>query len=378
MSPEVQDHLQARLPSITDPTTQSEAHRWDNPSALNRLLLSLIDDPRDVPFARLIFFSTLTTVPWALALYVPGVFSWWLAFAYLAFNGAMHAPRIVLMLHNLVHGRIFKKEYDLLNKWVVWGLGPFFGETPEAYYVHHVGMHHAENNLPRDLSTTLRYRRDSFAGWLHYYANFLFTGDVRLPRYCYRKGRPQLAHRFMRGEYTYYVVALAALFVNWRAAVVTFWGPLVFVRFLMMAGNWGQHAFVDPNRPNNSHLNSITCINTGYNQQCFNDGYHASHHLKPGLHWLELPNHFQQNIRRFAEEDAFVVEGMDFFMVWLLLMLGQHKVIARHYVDIRHMVLGEPRRTEADILALMETRLKPFKVSGDTVFLPDGTAMDRP
>ena len=52
---------------------------------------------------------------------------------------------------------------------------------------------------------------------------------------------------------------------NWRAALVAFVVPWFTIRFLMMVGNWGQHAFIDARRPGDSYVNAITCINSGYN-----------------------------------------------------------------------------------------------------------------
>ncbi|MEX3640548.1 hypothetical protein AB3X90_40925, partial [Paraburkholderia sp. BR14427] len=36
----------------------------------------------------------------------------------------------------------------------------------------HMGMHHIDDNLPRDLSSTMRFQRDSVIGFLHYYLRF--------------------------------------------------------------------------------------------------------------------------------------------------------------------------------------------------------------
>jgi hypothetical protein len=84
-------------------------------------------------------------------------------------------------------------------------------------------------------------------------------------------------------------------------------------------GNWGQHAFIDPSRPGDSYVNSITCINSPYNQRCFNDGYHIGHHVKQNRHWTELPKDFLDNQARYLKEGCIVFEGIDFFMVSVLL-----------------------------------------------------------
>jgi len=52
-------------------------------------------------------------------------------------------------------------------------IGPFFGETPESYFAHHLGMHHAEDNMPSDLSSTMKYQRDSFGDFMKYYSDFI-------------------------------------------------------------------------------------------------------------------------------------------------------------------------------------------------------------
>lgn len=92
---------------------------------------------------------------------------------------------------------------------------------------------------------------------------------------------------------------------------------------MMMAGNWGQHAFINVDHVNNGIANAITCINSGYNRRCFNDGYHIGHHLKANRHWSELPGDFIANRERYAKEGAIVFEGIDFFFVSLLLWLGR-------------------------------------------------------
>ena len=92
----------------------------------------------------------------------------------------------------------------------------------------------------------------------------------------------------------------------------------------MMAGNWGQHAFIDPADPANNYTNSVSCINAVYNQKCFNDGYHIGHHVKPHLHWTEMPVDFEKNINKYTEHQSLVFEKIDHFAVWFLLMVNRY------------------------------------------------------
>src|SRR5262245_2533394 len=72
-----------------------------------------------------------------------------------------------------------------------------------------MGMHHREEHLPDDLSSTMRFTRSRITHWLRYYLRFLIIG---LP------------------ELTWYV-------------------PLVLIRTLMMMGNCTQHSFISQKHP---------------------------------------------------------------------------------------------------------------------------------
>jgi fatty acid desaturase len=222
-----------------------------------------------------------------------------------------------------------------------------------------MGMHHPENNLPNDLSSTMKYQRDSFAHWLMYYLDFITLGLARLVDYHSRKHNAKLMARTVLGELSFLAVAFGLCSINWRASFVVFLLPLVVVRALMMAGNWGQHAFVDADDPSNAYKNSITCINSRYNRRAFNDGYHIHHHVKARTHWTELPAEFRDNIETYGREDAIVFEGIDFFMVWLFLMLGQWKTLAKHFVRLP----GAPERTEAEVIAFLQSRVRRIDVA---------------
>jgi fatty acid desaturase len=319
---------------------------------LDALLDRLLCDRRDAPLLGVIVGMTLTLVPSALLLYAPGEFSWGLAVAYLAALFGVFFDKYILMLHAIRHRRLFRPGLEL-DVWVDWVLGPLAGQSPWTYHAHHLGMHHVEDNLWADTSSTLAFQRDSARDFLRYWGRFLVAGVADLVRYLDAERRPKLARRALVGELTYLVAVGALLWVDWRATLVVFVAPLAFARFAMMAGNWAQHAFVDPSDPGNAYKNSITSINTRYNRRCFNDGYHIGHHLKPSRHWSELPDELRENLATYRDQGALVFEGLDFFQVWALLMVKDHDTLARHVVH-----LGEPR-PHADTVALLRSRLVP-------------------
>jgi fatty acid desaturase len=333
---------------LQDPTYRPS----DTPAIVERIAARFIHDRRDLPFLRLMAVLTATVVPTGIAVFLPGRFRWWIAGLHVALVVYFLGP-FVLMLHNTSHRRLFRQSWSWMNYYIPWVLGPFFGETPEAYFTHHVGMHHPENNLDEDISSTIPYRRDSALDFARYLLRFYLSGLIELTLYFARKGRRSLLVRTIVGELSFYAAVGALLFVDWRATLVVFVLPLVVARFAMMAGNWGQHAFIDEASPENNYRNSITCINSSYNRRCYNDGYHIGHHLKATRHWTEMPDELRQNVGTYAAEGAIVFSGIDFFGVWACLMLRRYDALVRRFVE-----LGATRRSPGEIEALLRSRTR--------------------
>ncbi len=306
---------------------------------------------------------TVTLLPPAIYLLIPGNFSWGLWAVYFVFMLVVHASPYILMLHCTSHRKLFKKPYAVLNYWIPVVLGPLVGEPSPTYYLHHVGMHHPENNMEDDRSSTLRYQRDSFLGFLQYFFTFLLTDPVNVPRYFARKGRVDQMRSFMVGEYGFYVLVLTLGLVggDFRGPLMVLVVPVVLIRALMMAGNWGQHAFIDARDPGNSYKNSITCINSAYNRRCFNDGYHISHHVKPGMHWSEHPDELKKNLQKYIDAGSIVFEGIDFGVVWFYLMLKRYDLLAKRYVDI-----ADSGMTQQEIAEFLRSRTRPVLVASES------------
>lgn len=337
--------------TITDPT--------DDPDRESGFWLKtfgpMLKESRDLPFVRLSLLLAGIFWPLAIALFIPGVFRWFLAPVYWALYLFFLGP-FVLMLHNTSHRTLFNKDHAYLNRFIPWLVGPFLGQSPETYFVHHMGIHHREGNLPNDLSSTMKYQRDSFIDFLKYYLTFLFLGDAQVVGYLRKRNRKKLVRRFLVGEFTHLALIGVLLALNWRATLVVFVVPLVTTRFLLMAGNWAQHAFVDPDDPTNDWKTVITFINSGYNHRCFNDGYHLGHHLKASRHWLEMPADFAAHTQRVIDEESLVFRKLDYFVIFLLLMFKQHRFLARYAVWLD----PDGGKSIDETVALFHKRLRKF------------------
>lgn len=319
-----------------------------------RLVVPLLNDERDATFVGLMC-SCLLVASCGVALFFVDRWLWYLAPIYVLLVGLL-IDRFTLMLHCTSHRPLFKPKFHGLNLVIPWLLGPFFGQTPETYFAHHLGMHHPEANLDDDLSSTQRFQRDKFGHFLRYLGRFLGLILLELSRYLVRRKRVKLLRRVFLGEAVYWSALIGLSLLRPGAVLVVLVVPLLAIRTLMMVGNWGQHAFVCDKEPENPYRSSITCINSRYNRRCFNDGYHIGHHLNARAHFTEYPVEFAKNLDRYGQNDSVVFQGLDFFEVWLLLMLGRWSSLAHAFVQLP----SAPARNHDEIVAFLKARVRPL------------------
>lgn len=342
------------LPVITDPVFVRPARY----NALERWFLHRIRDERDLPFLYLILKVLFGMIPLAILLYMPFINGWvWAAIAvvYLYLNNVAYKGPFGLMMHCSTHRPLFKAEYGWMNRIIPWFMAPFFGQSPETYRAHHIGMHHAEGNLEEDRSSTMHYQRDKASEFIRYYLTFLFTGIPTLMMYLASKDRNKLMMGAILGEALFVLFCVAMCFVDWKATLVVFMLPLLIFRLIAMVGNWVQHTFIDPLEPGNDYRNSITCINVKFNKRCWNDGYHISHHIHPTLHWTEHPVFFQENLAEFGRNKAVIFNELDYGAVFFLLLRDRYDVLAEHFVDV-----GNNFSTDEEVIAFLRSRTARF------------------
>lgn len=327
-------------------------------SALDSFFIQFINDKRDLPFIYLCLQISFTMIP-AFVILFTSLLSGWIWWAttvvYLLVLLLYFMPSFTLMLHNTSHNEFFKKEYGFMNYYIPWVIGLLFGQSPKTYYGHHIGMHHSENNLPIDDSSTMKYQRDSFIDFMKYYWTFIFVGIINLVKYFTFRKMPSYRRMVIKGEAFYFLLMFALSFISVKAVLMLMFLPLMIIRFAMMAGNWGQHAFVDRRTPGSSFRNTITCINSPYNHKCFNDGYHIGHHLYPKQHWTDMPANFEEDIPLYVENRCIVFQKLDFFMVWVMLMLKKYDTLEANYVN-----LGNVFTEKDDVIALLKERTRKF------------------
>jgi fatty acid desaturase len=331
---------------VTDPT-----HQVRPLNVLERAAVRIIRDPRDLPFVWLILAISLTVVPAAVLLISGVIDAWWALAAYPLFVFGLWYPTCIVMVHYASHRPLFRPQYAFLKHYFNWVVAPLFGMFPSGFYAHHVVMHHPENNSGRDLTCTMSYQRDSLMDFLRYFGKFLSTVLYELVAYLWRRKRYRLARVVVIVECSNFAIVLLVAWFNWQAALAVFVVPFYVATFALACTNWTEHAFIDHAAPQNIYRNSITCLNTIYNRIGFNDGYHTGHHLKPGLHWTQMPQEFLKDRATYASERAIVFDRIYYFELWFLLMTKQYCALARRCVD-----LDDSRRSEAATIELLRER----------------------
>ena len=300
----------------------------------------------DVIFLTHLMLYFSTAVPSAAALLF-WRFSW--------LHGILHVVYVLggcigtytIMMHQHIHqGGILRRDSWLTataDRIFPYVMDPLIGHTWNSYFYHHVKHHHVEGNGPDDLSSTMWFQRDQALDFGKYLGRFFFLAWFDLPIYFVTTRRYKSAMRAGFWELSSYCL-MAGTYVAGKnhllvtdkgAAVCVFLLPFVILRIGLMLGNWGQHAFVDPDQPDSDFRSSITVIDIASNRVCFNDGYHTSHHLNPRRHWREHPRAFVAQKKQYAAEQGLVFHGIDYLEISLrLLLIQDYAYLAKKLVPL--------------------------------------------
>jgi fatty acid desaturase len=250
-------------------------------------LLKYAADRRTVGF--LAFYYMLFATAWLATPTHP------LAIAALTVSLCLMAFFIAVMTHNTIHSPIFHSP--MLNRLFSVGLSWGFGAPASGFLPGHNLSHHRYLGLRKDNVRTykVRYRWNFLNQALFFF--HMVPGILRTEGLFVKnvKGDPDargwyLQHRFETS--LLFVAKAALLIVDWKKAVLFVAIPNVYGVWAIFGTNFWQHDGCDEHHPYN-HSRSFTSKLLNY--VTFNNGFHAVHHEKPGLHWSLLPAYHAEN-----------------------------------------------------------------------------------
>jgi beta-carotene hydroxylase len=199
-----------------------------------------------------------------------------------------------VMVHNTIHCPIFKQRW--LNKLFQYVLSFCYGHAVSAFVPGHNFSHHKYTQGEKDVMRTTKMRfKWNLLNQLFFFHRMVFdiTRDEKAFAQSMRKVKPAWFRQYILELLFFFASQAVLAYINWKAFLLMVFLPHHYGVWGIVSVNFWQHDGCDPNHRYNHSRNFTGKV---LNFFAFNNGFHAMHHNRPGLHWSLLPAWHQKYI----------------------------------------------------------------------------------
>ena len=158
------------------------------------------------------------------------------------------------------------------------------GTSPYSWTLHHnIGHHQHYLDQTQDTSRW-KWPNGRTMGHLEYVVfntAMIYPEIVRVGR-----GHPAVFKKFARMLVANNLILLAFIVLDPLKAMVIFVLPMLAMLLVLVDTTYKHHVGLDVEDHFEASTNKLSYL---YNLCMWNLGYHTAHHLKPGIHWTQLP-----------------------------------------------------------------------------------------
>ena len=209
-------------------------------------------------------------------------------------------PKVCICSWNHHHQHLHTFYSLFLNRIMEMVYSFHTGVTTNAWVLHHNLGHHLNYlNQEKDESAWKRKDGSMMGEW-----EYTFINAVKAHFRAYQVGKrhPKYQTGFLCMGTLVCAMLLAAFYFNWLNAFFVFFIPMVFGYLVTVWHTYSHHAGLDTD---DHHEASHNIMHRWYNIMTGNLGYHTAHHIKPGVHWSQLPE-FHKTIEDKIPAELFV------------------------------------------------------------------------
>ncbi|MFZ5724511.1 MAG: fatty acid desaturase family protein [Pseudomonadota bacterium] len=159
------------------------------------------------------------------------------------------------------------------------------GTSPLSWTIHHNIGHHREYLDPeRDPS---KWKHSDGRPMARLYYDFVNAALIYPEIWRIGRRHPELFARFKRLFVLSNLVLLGFFLLDPVMTLIVFVAPMLILLVLLLDNTFLQHSGLELD---NHFVASRSVENRLYNLTSWNLGFHAAHHMHPGVHWTELPD----------------------------------------------------------------------------------------